>query len=148
MNYTPGDLALTVNQTSSPPRPHSTRRPPERRPAAVNGRRQRPLDVAFAQELDDTADGKDGKHLADVEQHIIRRVDVIEIREDVVPDERAHEMIVMNQVNPQHRPGDAVDHRTEEVRPRQEVKEQRNRQRDGQDHGKTSGSPQETILMQ
>ena len=146
--YTPGDLALTVNQTSSPPRPHSTRRPPERRPAAVNGRRQRPLDVAFAQELDDTADGKDGKHLADVEQHIIRRVDVIEIRKDVVPDERAHEMIVMNQVNPQHRPGDAVNHRAEEVRPRQEVKEQRNRQRDGQDHGEASGFLQETILMQ
>ena len=39
MNYTPGDLALTVNQTSSPPRPHSTRRPPERRPAAIKSRR-------------------------------------------------------------------------------------------------------------
>jgi len=75
-------------------------------------------------------------------------VDVIEIREDVVPDERAHEIIVMNQVDAQHRPGDAVDHRTEEVRPRQEVKEQRNRQRDGQDHGKASRSLQETILMQ
>ena len=132
----------------SPPRPHGTRRPPERRPAAVKGRRQRPLDVALAQELDDTADGKDGKYLADVEQHIIRRVDVIKIREDVVPDERAHEIIVMNQVNPQHRPGDAVNHRAEEIRPRQEVKEQRNRQRDGQDHGKASGSLQETILMQ
>ena len=108
MNYTPGDLALTVNQTSAPPRPHSTRRPPKRRPAAVNGRRQRPLDIALAQELDDTADGKDSKYLADVEQHIIRRVDVIEIREDVVPDERAHEMIVMNQVDAQYCPRNAV----------------------------------------
>ena len=75
-------------------------------------------------------------------------MDVIEIREDVVPDERAHEIIVMNQVNPQHRPGDAVDHRAEEVRPRQEVKKQRNRQRDVQDHGKMSGFFQENILMQ
>lgn len=75
-------------------------------------------------------------------------MDVIEIREDVVPDERAHEIIVMNQVDAQYCPGDAVDHRTEEVRPRQEVKKQRNRQRDVQDHGKMSGSLQETILMQ
>ena len=52
----------------------------------------------------------------------------------------------MNQVDPQHRSGDAVDHRTEEVRPRQEVKKQRNRQRDSQDHGKVSGSLQENII--
>lgn len=75
-------------------------------------------------------------------------MDVIEIREDVVPDERAHEIIVMNQVDAQYCPGDAVDHRAEEVRPRQEVKKQRNRQRDVQDHGKMSGSLQENILMQ
>lgn len=75
-------------------------------------------------------------------------MEIVKIRKDVVPDQRAHELVVVDQVDAQHRPGDAVDCRAEEIRPRQEVKEQRDGQRNRQDHGQAGRFLQEAILMQ
>ena len=131
----------------SPSRLHVTYRTLKRWPASIKEHGQRLLDIALAQELDGTADGKDGEHLTDEEQHVPGRVEIVEVREDVIPDQRAHEIIVVDQVDAQHRPSDAVDCRAEEIRSRQEVKEQRDGQRDCQNHGQSGRSTQETILM-
>lgn len=133
---------------ASPSRLHVTYRTLKQWPASIKEHCQGLLDIALAQELDGAADGKDGEHLADEEQHVPRRVEIVEVREDIVPDQRAHELVVMDQVDAQHRPGDAVDCRAEEIRPRQEVKEQRDGQRNRQDHGQAGRFLQEGILMQ
>lgn len=117
-------------------------------PASFKEHGQWLLDIALAQELDGAADGKDGEHLADEEQHVPGRMEVVEVREDIVPDQRAHELVVVDQVDAQHGPGDAVDCRAEEIRPRQEVKEQRDGPRNRQDHGQAGRFFQEGILMQ
>ena len=75
-------------------------------------------------------------------------MEIVKVRKDVVPDQRAHELVVVDQVDAQHRPGDAVDCRTEEIRPCQEVKEQRDGQRNRQDHGQAGRFLQKGILMQ
>lgn len=78
------------------------------RPTAVNRRGHEPLDIAFAQELDGTADDEYSEHLSDEEQHEPGRVEIVEVWEDVVPDQHTLELVVVNQVDAQHRPGDAV----------------------------------------
>jgi hypothetical protein len=120
----------------------------KRRPASIKEHGQGLLDIALAQELDGAADDKDSEHLADEEQHIPGRVEIVEVREDIVPDQCAHELVVVDQVDAQHRPGDAVNRCAEEIRPRQEVKEQRDGQRNRQDHGQAGRFLQEGILMQ
>lgn len=75
-------------------------------------------------------------------------MEVVKVREDIVPDQRAHELVVVDQVDAQHGPGDAVNRCAEEIRPRQEVKEQRDGQRNRQDHGQAGRFLQEGILMQ
>lgn len=117
-------------------------------PASIKEHGQWLLDIALAQELDGAADDKDSEHLADVEQHIPGRVEIVEVWEDVVPDQRAHKLVVVDQVDAQHRPGDTIDCRAEEIRPRQKVKEQHDGQRNRQDHGQVGRFLQETILMQ
>ena len=133
---------------SLPLRLHSTCHTLKRRPATVKHCGHGPLDITLAQQLDGAADGKDSEHLADVEQHIPGRVEIVEVWEDVVPDQRAHKLVVVDQVDAQHRPGDTIDCRAEEIRPRQKVKEQHDGQRNRQDHGQAGRFLQEGILMQ
>lgn len=63
----------------SPSRLHVTYRTLKRRPASIKERCQGLLDIALAQELDGAADNKDSEHLADIKQHVPRRVEIVEV---------------------------------------------------------------------